>query len=988
MKKCSVLKAFIALACFVIFVPTSMADVVINEVFYHSPDDLDLEYIELFNSGSETVDLSGWKLTKGVKFTFPDGTKLSGGAFAVVAKDAALLKEFYKIDAIGQFKKSLSNSSDEIRLKDANDKKIESVEYRDQAPWPISADGYSASLERISPAGPANDPSNWAPSILSKDYDKYPSGTPGQRNSVFAAATPPKIGSVTWHPKQPKPRQQIVVTLNTKKDSIKSAAVHYRVVAPGSVGEEQVAAMEHTNGKQLTARIPTGDEANRLLRFRIVAQGANGGVANSPALNEIRPAYTAYVNDAVEADHIPVIQFFHVEKSVFDAGEQYRREQARPQSRGRRGFGGFFGAERRPRELSPEERLRREAESQVRALSLVPLWSDLTLKSDRDSDSILRLREPFRSAESMLTKLRGELPRSGSVKEYTESLPQRIDAIRSALKSKTESVLSKEEQRAIDSFGQNGPANRSRGPGPGFSSILSRILNIEENWHRLAVSSNTDEKKLVALARIHREFLSKRDDIKLDGSQDMRDVFDQVRTLEGNFRGQIAKELGESDPESRDDQFAQRGFDRRGRGGFPGGRRGPGRGGFPGFRRGSRPATPLLPQGPSAVVYTDPKTGKSEVFDFVNVVERKSGWKARFHKDRPLLGMTTINFLYEPNEATILNESIAYELYRFAGNKSYLNGYMRLIVNGKPAGYHLYFEQPNGNFFRRNEIDNNGDLYKLIWMGNAEVSERIPASERPKRQDIAGRHEKKTNRHQGYQDLVELIEKFEQSQSDEETWSIIEENIDVENMVNYFAVNSLLSHWDGFFNNYFVYFDREGTGKWSIFPWDQDSTLSQRGGRPEELYEMPLFFGAEGATPQGIDRTERQQRAGNRRRGGFGFGGFGGPGRGRGWWRPGGDFSRPMLANPKFYSRFIRRMKELTDADLAVKTFDPKIDLLRTTLEPEVRLRARLRGGDEQDAVDELNRTTDSIREHLVRRSQFVRQAIAQGDHGGLKLAN
>ena len=151
---------------------------------------------------------------------------------------------------------------------------------------------------------------------------------------------------------------------------------------------------------------------------------------------------------------------------------------------------------------------------------------------------------------------------------------------------------------------------------------------------------------------------------------------------------------------------------------------------------------------------------------------------------------------------------------------------------------------------------------------------------------------------------------------------------------------------------------------------------------------MPLFFGAEGATPQGIDRTERQQRAGNRRRGGFGFGGFGGPGRGRGWWRPGGDFSRPMLANPKFYSRFIRRMKELTDADLAVKTFDPKIDLLRTTLEPEVRLRARLRGGDEQDAVDELNRTTDAIREHLVRRSQFVRQAIAQGDHGGLKLAN
>ena len=105
------------------------------------------------------------------------------------------------------------------------------------------------------------------------------------------------------------------------------------------------------------------------------------------------------------------------------------------------------------------------------------------------------------------------------------------------------------------------------------------------------------------------------------------------------------------------------------------------------------------------------------------------------------------------------------------------------------------------------------------------------------------------------------------------------------------------------------------------------------------------------------------------------------------WWRPGGDFSRPMLANPEFYKRFIARMQELTDADLVVKTFDPKIDLLRTTLEPEVRLRARLRGQDEQEAVAELNRTADSIREHLIQRSAFVRKAIAEGSHGGLKLA-
>ena len=61
---------------------TATAEVVINEIFYHAPDDLeDLEYVELFNSGAMKVDLSGWKLSKGVKFSFPKGTVLDAGQF-------------------------------------------------------------------------------------------------------------------------------------------------------------------------------------------------------------------------------------------------------------------------------------------------------------------------------------------------------------------------------------------------------------------------------------------------------------------------------------------------------------------------------------------------------------------------------------------------------------------------------------------------------------------------------------------------------------------------------------------------------------------------------------------------------------------------------------------------------------------------------------------------------------------------------------------
>ena len=74
-------------------------------------------------------------------------------------------------------------------------------------------------------------------------------------------------------------------------------------------------------------------------------------------------------------------------------------------------------------------------------------------------------------------------------------------------------------------------------------------------------------------------------------------------------------------------------------------------------------------------------------------------------------------------------------------------------------------------------------------MGNAPISSRIPKAERPTRRDISGRHEKKSNRHDGYHDLIQVVEKLENADTDDAMWKVINENIDVENMVNYFAVN-------------------------------------------------------------------------------------------------------------------------------------------------------------------------------------------------------
>ncbi|MBN2182761.1 MAG: lamin tail domain-containing protein, partial [Sedimentisphaerales bacterium] len=51
--------------------------VVINEIHYDPDIRTELvEYIELYNSGSEEIDIAGWYLCDGISYEFPDGSIL------------------------------------------------------------------------------------------------------------------------------------------------------------------------------------------------------------------------------------------------------------------------------------------------------------------------------------------------------------------------------------------------------------------------------------------------------------------------------------------------------------------------------------------------------------------------------------------------------------------------------------------------------------------------------------------------------------------------------------------------------------------------------------------------------------------------------------------------------------------------------------------------------------------------------------------------
>lgn len=169
--------------------PNSVAfheDVVINEIMYHprAPQGPDYrspeQWLELYNRGGQTADLSGWRIEiEGeTAFTFVSGTALAPDGYLVVALDADYLRALYPdITILGNLSRRLPRGGGRIELFDAAGMPLhpdagadeagnpaDCVVYGDAAPWPAYADGLGASLELVDPRSDNSRPEAWCAS--------------------------------------------------------------------------------------------------------------------------------------------------------------------------------------------------------------------------------------------------------------------------------------------------------------------------------------------------------------------------------------------------------------------------------------------------------------------------------------------------------------------------------------------------------------------------------------------------------------------------------------------------------------------------------------------------------------------------------------------------------------------------------------------------------------------------------------------------------
>lgn len=141
----------------VFYPPQDFSKLALTEIMYNPPAMGDmpgsnLEFIELKNTGTNALNLSGLSFTSGIAFTFTNGAVLEPGHFVVLARNAdAFAAKYPGVTVDGTYTGQLDNSGEKITLSHALGTPILSVTYDDRPEWPVVPDLADFSLVQTAP---------------------------------------------------------------------------------------------------------------------------------------------------------------------------------------------------------------------------------------------------------------------------------------------------------------------------------------------------------------------------------------------------------------------------------------------------------------------------------------------------------------------------------------------------------------------------------------------------------------------------------------------------------------------------------------------------------------------------------------------------------------------------------------------------------------------------------------------------------------------
>ncbi len=167
------------------------------------------EWIELLNTGSQAIQLSGWRLTDGGDINISlEGTIAAHGLFLLERSDDATVSN---IEADQIYTGGLSNNGENLRLRDPAGTLVDSANY--PGGWPAGEAGARISMER---RGGEDAPGNWGSYSgnggWARDAAANPIyGTPRQTNSFFLPTPTPTASANPTTASTPLPAGSVLI---------------------------------------------------------------------------------------------------------------------------------------------------------------------------------------------------------------------------------------------------------------------------------------------------------------------------------------------------------------------------------------------------------------------------------------------------------------------------------------------------------------------------------------------------------------------------------------------------------------------------------------------------------------------------------------------------------------------------------------------------------------------------------------------------------
>lgn len=203
----------------------------------------------------------------------------------------------------------------------------------------------------------------------------------------------------------------------------------------------------------------------------------------------------------------------------------------------------------------------------------------------------------------------------------------------------------------------------------------------------------------------------------------------------------------------------------------------------------------------------------------------KLSYKLKFDKYDPeqrVDGLKRLNLHASSSDDTRLHELMAYGIFRDFGVDAPRTALAKVYVNDVLEGLFIAVEAVDGRYTKAHFPDGGGDgnLYKEIWPSPLLNPTDLLASLRTNEEvgDVS--------EFQRFSDAVALSTSASFAQA-MLPW------VDVEQLLRYIAVDRAIKNWDGIMafyspsrpHNFYWYHDMEGSGRFTLIPWDMDNTF-------------------------------------------------------------------------------------------------------------------------------------------------------------------